>query len=396
MPAALAFSHAWRLTKNDFHQSSKDSDQSDQRRTIAMQRLTSRLSPLFALSLLPLLAACNDLAQSADAKPERPVQVQKVAFEPSDVSRAFVGVVRARYETDLGFRVAGKIVSRTVNVGDRVRAGEVVARVDAEDFKLQVESARAELSAAMSSVAQTAADELRYRTLRERGYAAVADYDRKKTAKDEADGRLERAQRSLDLARNQFAYAELKADADGVITATMAEPGQVVAIGQGVVRLAHRGEKEALVALPETWLGEARQSVASVRLWSDPKRRFAAQLRELSPQADAATRTYAARFSISDPDDVVALGMTAIVTLSHMSEDDVAKLPLSAIINRGNGPSVYVVARDGELSLQQVTLASFTEDTALVTSGVQDGDKVVTLGVQKLIAGQRVRTIDTR
>jgi RND family efflux transporter MFP subunit len=362
----------------------------------AMQRRLSRLSPLFALSLLPFLAACNDLAQSADAKPERPVQVQKVAFEPSDVSREFVGVVRARYETDLGFRVAGKIVSRTVNVGDRVRAGDVVARLDSEDFKLQVESARAELSAAMSSVAQTAADELRYRTLRERGYAAVADYDRKKTAKDEADGRLERAQRALDLARNQLAYAELKADADGVITAAMAEPGQVVAVGQGVVRLAHRGEKEALVALPETWLGEARQSVASVRLWSDPKRRFTAQLRELSPQADAATRTYAARFSIADPDDLVALGMTAIVTLSHMSEDDVAKLPLSAIINRGSGPSVYVVARDGELSLQPVTLASFTEDTALVTGGVQDGDKVVTLGVQKLIAGQKVRTINAR
>jgi RND family efflux transporter MFP subunit len=361
-----------------------------------MQRLASRLSPLFALSLLPLLAACNDLAQSADAKPERPVQVQKVAFEPGDVNREFVGVVRARYETDLGFRVAGKIIARAVNVGDRVRAGDVVARVDAEDFKLQVESTRAELSAAMSSVAQTAADELRYRTLRERGYAAVADYDRKKTAKDEADGRLERAQRALDLARNQLTYSELKADADGVITATMAEAGQVVAIGQGVVRLAHRGEKEALVALPETWLGEARQSVASVRLWSDPKRRFAAQLRELSPQADAATRTYAARFSIADPDDVVALGMTAIVTLSHMSEDDVVKLPLSAIINRGSGPSVYVVARDGELSLQPVTLASFTADTALVTGGVQDGDKVVTLGVQKLIAGQRVRTIDAR
>jgi RND family efflux transporter MFP subunit len=362
----------------------------------AMQRHLSRLSPLLALSLLPFLAACNDLAQSADVKPERPVQVQKVAFEPSDVSREFVGVVRARYETDLGFRVAGKIVSRTVNVGDRVRAGDVVARLDAEDFKLQVESARAELSAAMSSVAQTAADELRFRTLRERGYAAVADYDRKKTAKDEAEGRLERAQRALDLARNQLAYSELKADADGVITATMAESGQVVAIGQGVVRLAHRGEKEALVALPETWLGEARQSVASVKLWSDPKRRFTAQLRELSPQADAATRTYAARFSIADPDDVVALGMTAIVTLSHMSEDDVAKLPLSAIINRGSGPSVYVVARDGELSLQPVTLASFTEDTALVTGGVQDGDKVVTLGVQKLIAGQKVRTISTR
>jgi RND family efflux transporter MFP subunit len=356
----------------------------------------SRLSLLVVLPLLPLLSACQDQAQSATAKAERAVQVQQVAFQAGDANREFVGVVRARYETDLGFRVAGKIVARPVNVGDRVRAGDVVARLDAQDFRLQVESARAELSAATSNLAQAAADELRFRTLRERGYAAVADYDRKKAAKDEAEGRLERAQRALDLARNQFDYADLRADADGVITATPAEPGQVVAIGQAVVRLAHHGEKEALVALPETWLGEARKSAATIRLWSDPKRRFSARLRELSPQADAATRTYAARFSIEDPDDAAALGMTAIVTLSHASEVEVAKLPLSAIINRGAGPSVYVVADSGALALQPVSVASFTEDAALITGGVRDGDKVVTLGVQQLVAGQKVRTIDVR
>ena len=356
----------------------------------------SRLSPLLLVALAPVLAACDNQAQSATAKAERPVQVQRVAFQTSDASHEFVGVVRARYETDLGFRVAGKIVTRLVNIGDRVRAGDVVARLDPEDLQLQVESARAELSAATSSVAQTAADELRFRGLKERGYASVADYDRKKNARDEAEGRLERAQRALDLARNQLAYAELKADADGVITATLAEPGQVVAIGQPVVRLAHRGEKEALVALPETWLDEAQKSTATVRLWSDSKRRFAARLRELSPQADPATRTYAARFSITDRDDVVALGMTAIVTLSYATDGEMAKLPLSAVINRGTGPSVYVVGGDGALVLQPVTLASFTEDVALITGGVQDGDKVVTLGVQQLVAGQRVRTIESR
>ncbi len=362
-----------------------------------MQRSTiARLSPLLLVALAPILAACQDQAQSATAKAERPVQVQRVAYQAGDASREFVGVVRARYETDLGFRVAGKIVARPVNAGDRVRAGDVIARIDAQDLQLQMESARAELTAAMSAVAQTAADELRFRGLKERGYASVADYDRKKNAKDEAEGRLERAQRSLDLARNQLAYAELKADADGVITATLAESGQVVAIGQAVVRLAHRGEKEALVALPETWLDDARKSTATIRLWSDPKRRFTARLRELSPQADAATRTYAARFSIEDPNDVVALGMTAIVTLSYASEAEMAKLPLSAVINRGTGPSVYVVGGDGALVLQPVTLASFTEDAALVTGGVQTGDKVVTLGVQQLVAGQRVRTIETR
>ena len=164
---------------------------------------------------------------------------------------------------------------------------------------------------------QAAADLERYTTLKTRGWASIADFDRKKAAKDEAEGRLERAKRSLDLARNQLDYAELKADADGVITATLAEPGQVVAIGQPVVRLAHRGEKEAVVALPETWLAEARRSKATVRLWSERGRSFTRTLRELSPQADAATRTYAARFTILDPDDAVALGMTATVTLSH-------------------------------------------------------------------------------
>jgi RND family efflux transporter MFP subunit len=223
-----------------------------------------------------------------------------------------------------------------------------------------------------------------------------ADFDRKKAAKDEAEGRLERAQRALDLARHQFDYADLKADADGVITATLAEPGQVVAIGQPVTRLAHHGEKEAVVALPETWLSEARSSRVTVQLWSAPELRFAARLRELSPQADTATRTYAARFSIEDPDESVALGMTAIVTLSHTRDIFAAKLPLAAVINRGTGASVYVVDEVDELELRRVNVASFTEDSALITTGVSNGDRVVTLGVQKLNAGQKVHVVDQR
>ena len=211
----------------------------------------SALKALAAVSLLPLLAACQDQAVSAVAKPARPVQVQRVAFQAENASREFVGVVRARYETDLGFRVAGKITDRIVNAGDRVHAGDVIARLDPEDLQLQVASAQAEISAATSNFAQASSDEERFASLKARGYAAVADYERKKSAKDEAEGRLERARRSLDLARNQLAYAELRANADGVITATLAEPGQVVAIGQAVARLAHRGEMEAVVALPE-------------------------------------------------------------------------------------------------------------------------------------------------
>jgi len=388
MTARKTHTHVRNVTKYGFRQSSQISED------FAMSAPKPRLAAFAALALLPLLAACQDYAASAALKPERPVQVQRVAFAGEEATREFVGVVRARHETDLAFRVAGKIVARTVNVGDRVHAGDVVARLDPEDLRLQVQSAEAELAAATSSLAQTSSDLDRYTTLKTRGYASVAEFDRKKAAKDEADGRLERARRALDIARNQLAYAELKADVDGVITATLAEPGQVVAIGQPVARLAHRGEKEAVVALPESWLAEARQSKASVRLWSDPDRRFQARLRELSPQADAATRTFLARFTIFDADDSVALGMTATVMLAR-DADAVARLPLGAVINRGTGPLVYVV-EDSTLVRRPVTISSVTEDAVIVTSGLNAGDQVVTLGVHKLDPGTKVRTVEAR
>ena len=367
---------------------------------LSLARLTGisavALGTAGAVALLAALALHDKPAASTTAQDPRPVLVQRVAFASDQRLREFVGVVRARHETDLGFRVAGKIIARTVNVGDAVHAGDVVARLDAQDLDLQVESAQAELTAATSNLADAAAEEARYASLRQRAAVAAADYDHKKAAKDEAQGRLERAQRSLDLARNQLAYAELKVDVDGVITATLAEPGQVVNIGQGVARLAHHGEKEALVALPETWLEEARKSQATVALWAAPDKKFMAHLRELSPQADPATRTYAARFTIENPDDTVALGMTATVRLARPASERLAKLPLSAVLNRGGGPSVYLVDKSGALELRPVTVSAFTEDAALVSAGLADGDEVVTLGVQKLTPGAQVRTLDAR
>jgi len=187
-----------------------------------ISRLIKIAPALGVVAVLPLLAACNERAASAPAQLERPVQVQRVDFTNENPVREFVGVVRARHETDLGFRVAGKIIARSINVGDEVHTGDVVAQLDPQDLDLQVESAQAELTAATSNLADAAAEEARYANLKTHATVAAADYDHKKAAKDEAQGRLERAQRALDLARNQLDYAELKVDVDGVITATLA------------------------------------------------------------------------------------------------------------------------------------------------------------------------------
>lgn len=347
---------------------------------------------VFALVAAVVLAGCA--AETAPAeRPSRPVQVASVVYADDAVSRSFVGVVAPRTETDLAFRVAGKVVARSAGVGDRVRAGDVIARLDAEDFNLQLESAQAELAAATSSLAQTAAELERFDTLKEQGHATTADFDRKQLARDEASARLERATRSLNLAKRQVAYAELKADVDGVITATAAEPGQVVAAGQSIATLAHLDGKEAVVALPEDWFGAAAGVEATVSLWANGDRALAATLRELSPDADPTTRTYRARFAIDGADDSIAFGMTATVTLTRPGNGPVARLPLAAVINTGKGPSVYVVDEANRLALTPVTVASFTGESALVTAGVGDGDKVVTLGVQKLQDGEHVRTI---
>ncbi|QRG09589.1 efflux RND transporter periplasmic adaptor subunit [Xanthobacter dioxanivorans] len=348
--------------------------------------------------LAPLLSACGEetaakVPQDAPAVVARPVQVTTVALRPRDTQKTFVGVVRARREIDLAFRVGGKVVQRKVEVGDRVAPGDVVARIDAEDLRLELESARAEFAAATANLAQTTAEDGRYRSLSAKGVASTADLDRKSLAREEAVGRLERAKRSLELAENRLSYADLVSDAAGVVVATSTEPGQVVSAGQTIVRVARLDEKEAVVALPETALADARAADAFVTLWAEPGRRIKATLRELSPQADPTSRTYPARFTLEGADETVALGMTATVTLHPKSAGDVARLPLSAVIDRGHGPQVFVVeAPDRTLAARPVEIAAYTEDSVLVSAGLAPGESVVTLGVQTLLPGQKVRT----
>jgi RND family efflux transporter MFP subunit len=347
-----------------------------------------------ALLALTALALAGCQAETAPAeRVSRPVQVESVVLVDDAVSRDFVGVIAPRTTTDLGFRIGGKVVERPVGVGDQVRAGDVVARLDAEDLTLQLESAQAEFDAATSSRAQAASDLARFATLMEQGHATSAEIERKTLASDEAGARLERATRNLDLARRQVGYAELRADVDGVITATAAEPGQVVAVGQPVVTLAHRDGKDAVVALPEDWFGIADGAAATVTLWANGQQSHAARLRELSPNADPVTRTYRARFALARDSDAIAFGMTATVTLTRPGLGPVARLPLSAVLDTGGGPSVYVVDEASRLALRPVTVASFTGDAAVIGGGLAEGERVVTLGVQKLRDGEHVRTV---
>ncbi|MFG1192510.1 efflux RND transporter periplasmic adaptor subunit [Xanthobacter flavus] len=368
-------------------------------------RTGRRLKGLAALLLAGsamLLAGCGqenpanagEAPASKEATLARPVQVTTVSFRPRQTQKSFVGVVRARREIDLAFRVGGKVVQRLVEVGDRIEPGTVVARLDKEDLKLELESAKAEMQAATANLAQTTTEDTRYRALTAKGAASNADLDRKSLAKEEAVGRLERAKRSLELAENRLSYADLVTDAAGVVVATSAEPGQVVASGQTIVRVARLDEKEALVSLPETALADARTADAVVTLWADPGRRIPAHLRELSPQADVTSRTYPARFSLEGADGAVALGMTATVTLRPKDQQQVARLPLSALIDRGHGPQVFVVdAATHAIVARPVEIAAYTGDEVLLSGGVAPGDAVVILGVQTLLPGQKVRTV---
>lgn len=341
------------------------------------------------------LAACDPMTAQPSA-PARPVLVTNVHYERQVSDRSFVGTIRPRVESDLGFRVAGKVSKRLVEVGALVAAGQPLATLDEADLNLQAEQAEAEHSAATGVLAQAGAAETRSKELRQKGWSTDAQLDQAKAAGDEARARLNRAERSVALTKNSLSYATLVADAAGVVTATSIEPGQVVTAGQSAVRVARLAEKEVVVSIPETLLARARSGDARVSIWSEPEKQYVAKLRELAPSADAATRTYLARFSMPDAGDAVQLGMTATLTLSDPASERVARLPLSALFNQGEGPSLYVAdSNTGAITLKRVAVKAIERNDILISSGVDEGASVVALGVQKLDPAQKVKVVSS-
>lgn len=356
------------------------------------------LSHLLLLSAAGLaLAACSEPQATPAPQAEiRPVRAQTVSYAAAVQRFALAGTVEARIESPLAFRTAGKIIARQVNVGDTVAPGTVLARLDDEDHRLQLRTTRAQLDSARADLAKARADFERYQRLQSSQVFTQATFDQRRAAAEMARARVEQMSGQLRMMENQLAYTTLSADARGVVTQVKAEAGQVVQSGQAIVQVARLDELEVVVAVPEHRLADLKNATAlSISLWSEGgEHSHAVKLRELAPGADPATRTYVARFSLLDPPVGIRLGMSATLTVERGNSERVAALPLTALFQQGDAPAVWVVdAASGKLTLTPVTVARYSRDAVLVSSGVPDGALIVTAGVHKLDAGQRVRLL---
>jgi RND family efflux transporter MFP subunit len=352
------------------------------------------MKPSLVFSSILLAGALVASSASAAERAAQPVLVAKVHYEPREQAQALPGIVKARTESELSFRVGGRIERRVVDAGAFVHKGDALAYLDQTDFQLQLEQAEAELASANSVLTQAEAEEKRITSLTKQGWSASADFDKTRSAADQARAGALKAQRAVSLAKNALGYATLLADADGVVSAAEAEPGQVVAAGAPVVRLAHVDVKEAAVAVPESLVGRVRGAEARVEFWALPGATTPATLRELSPNADAATRTYAARFSLPAAPAAARLGMTVTVILAD-GAPPVAQVPVGALLDEGQGPEVWTVDRaSGAIALAPVVVQAYDSESAFLASGVPEGTEIVALGVHKLDSKAKVRVVE--
>nr|MBL8411285.1 efflux RND transporter periplasmic adaptor subunit [Dechloromonas sp.] len=343
--------------------------------------------PAVLLAATALMAAgCGDAPPPPPAKPV--VLVQSAV--PGDIdTRYYTGEIRARHEVDLGFRVGGKLAARLVDVGAEIRPGQALARLDPADLQLAAAAARAQLTAAESDLATAQAERERYAGLVAKKFVSQAAFEARDNAYNSARARLEQARSQSRISGNQAEYGTLQSEYPAVVTAVLADAGQVVSAGQPVLRLARPEEKEVLIAVPESRFAELKAAKRlSVALWALPELSLAGELRELSPAADPVTRTYAARIRIANPPPEVKLGMTARVALGASGESAVLA-PLGAVVDQGKGPQVWVVEA-GKAMPRPVRPLSFREDGVTIAEGLRAGEKIVVAGAQRLVTGQDV------
>ncbi|NER60386.1 efflux RND transporter periplasmic adaptor subunit [Pseudomonas sp. MAFF212428] len=353
-----------------------------------------RLKPAtFALCILPIvLVACGDSSVNQDPRNKPPLIRAATVQQSSETGRSFTGVVVARTQSDLGLRVSGKILERLVDTGETVKRGQPLMRIDPIDLQLQARAQQETVASARALAKQTADDEARYRGLVAAGAVSASRYDQIKAAADSAKAQLSAAQAQADVARNATGYAVLLADANGVVMDTLAEPGQVVSAGQPVVRLARAGQREAVVHLPET-LRPAPGSTAQARLYGNSGAAVAAKLRLLSEAADAATRTFEARYVLDGALANAPLGSTITLTIAEgKSATQVLQVPIAALYDPGNGTGVWVVAGEpAKVSWRPVQVIGIDDEAARVAGKLTAGEQVVALGAHLLSDGQQVR-----
>lgn len=346
---------------------------------------------LIALLMAATLSACSKPAEKTEDI--RPVRAIVLSSSDVDVNAEFSGEVRARVESRLGFRVAGKIVSRKVDVGALVKRGQVLMQLDPQDLQLSQAQALAALRSAETSRDLAKAELKRYQELRSKNFVSQAVLDEKESTFKSAQSNVDASQAAYRGQSNQAGYAALVADVDGVVTLVSAEVGQVVQPGTEVVRVAKSGEKEIVIGLPEDKVDTLRKIAdVQVRLWADPSKSVAGKIREISPVADPATRTYTAKVTIPDSLEEAKLGMTAVVQFASKTATPQIKVPLTALFNEKSVTSVWVV-EGGVVKLVPVTIAGVAGNDLVLGSGVKPGQTVVTAGVNLLKPGQKVKIL---
>jgi RND family efflux transporter MFP subunit len=353
-------------------------------------RRIALIGPL--IGIVAAVAGCKGEA-AVEEEVVRPVKVAAVAAAPQERTLTYSGVVRPRIESIIGFRVGGKIVERAVNIGDRVKVGQVIARLDDTDLKLAENSAKAAVSAARTRREVTRINLERAKPLLPQGYISQANYDVRRNEFDSAASALDTAEAQLRQAANAVGYATLTADKAGIVTAVTGEPGQVVSPGQGVIAIAEAGEIEVAIAVPEQDAGRiAVGQRAGISLWAGPRASAEGRIREIAGQADAASRTYAVRVTASRPPPGMRLGMTATVAIWINGEGAGLLVPLAAVTEHEGKTVLFVVDSEKKtVRRTAISIAGTTDDAVRVAGGLKSGDLVVTAGVQFLRDGMRVR-----
>jgi RND family efflux transporter MFP subunit len=344
------------------------------------------------IGLLPLvLAACNDATSSSTDPRMQPPLVRIETVEISGESeRSFTGIIAARVQSDLGFRVPGKVLARLVDAGQTVKRGQPLMRIDPTDLRLAMRAHEEAVAAAKARARETADDEARHRGLVAAGAVSRSAYDKAKAAAEAARAELNAAEARADVARNETGYAVLFADADGVVVETLAEPGQVVGAGQVVVRVAHAGRREAVIELPET-LRPAIGSTGRATLYGSALT-GPAKLRQLSDAANRQTRTFEARYVLEGRLADAPLGSTISIQISAGRSAPALQVPIGAIFDPGKGPGVWLV--EGEtprVTWRAVQIAGLGGEAASVVGNLESGDRVVALGAHLLHEGEYVR-----